>query len=156
MKHISVKGKLFTVDDEDFVLVSGYNWHLDTFGYPRWLDNRNKKMIAMHRLIMQCPDGLVVDHIDGDIRNNQRHNLRICTLSQNLYNSKKREFTTSRYKGVSWNKRDNRWHAKICKDKKVYFLGNFTDEEAAAVAYNEKAAELFGEYARLNKTRTKE
>lgn len=56
----------------------------------------------------------------------------------------------SRFTGVGLDKRRGVWYARIKKDKKTYFLGNFTDERAAAQAYNEKAIELYGIEAKIN------
>ena len=58
---------------------------------------------------------------------------------------------SSKYKGVSWNKRSTKWLAKIKKNGKVHYIGTFTLETEAALAYNKEALELNGEYAYLNK-----
>ncbi len=58
--------------------------------------------------------------------------------------------TTSKYKGVNFNKGTNLWMATICKNGTKKYLGLFEDEEEAAMAYDEEALELFGEYASVN------
>lgn len=150
IKYIEIKSKQFRLDDEDYELISGFNWHLDTFGYPKYRDNSLGKTWSIHRMLLNPPDGMVVDHIDGDIYNNQKANLRVCTMQENLYNRKKQDFTSSEYKGVCWNKRDRKWRAYLNHKGKRISLGSYEKEKEAAEAYNTKALELFGEYARLN------
>lgn len=65
-------------------------------------------------------------------------------------NREKQKGTSSKFKGVCWHKRDNGWRAYIRKDGKQLYLGLFTSEAEAACAYDVKAKELFGEFARLN------
>jgi hypothetical protein len=108
------------------------------------------KVVWMHREIMQTPPGLICDHIDAAPLNNRRCNLRNCTRQQNAQNALKHACATSRYKGVCWSKRRRKWHAAIRSDGKLYNLGYFDSEIDAALAYDRKARELFGPYARLN------
>jgi hypothetical protein len=77
-------------------------------------------------------------------------NLRLATSSQNCANSPKSKNNTSGYKGVTWHKQHKKWYAQISKDRKNYFLGLYFKAEEAALAYNKKALELFGEFAYLN------
>lgn len=104
----------------------------------------------MHREIMNAPKGMVVDHIDGNGLNNRKSNLRICTQAQNNLNSRPKRNCSSRYKGVSFYKRDKIWQVQIFHNSRTIFLGRFDDEIEAALAYDRKAAELFGEFAYLN------
>ena len=105
----------------------------------------------MHRVINDTPKILGTDHIDGNPLNNQKSNLRNATKSQNGMNRKSNRNSSSKYKGISWNKQNKKWRGEIQKNKKRYGLGYFKSEIEAARAYNKKALELFGEYARLNK-----
>lgn len=130
--------------------------------------NKVEKFLV-HRLVAQEFLGDVtkkqIDHIDGSKDNNVLSNLRICTQSQNNQNRHvKKKNTSSKYKGVHYFKVKNTeryklkekyilprpWTASITKDKKEYALGYFETEELAAIAYNKKAKELFGEFAKLN------
>ena len=104
----------------------------------------------MHRQIMIAPEGFVVDHIDGNSLNNRKTNLRICTQAQNIHNSRPRRNRSSKYKGVFWDKVNKKWSTNIRKGDKRIYLGGFDDEIEAAIAYDRKAAELFGEFAYLN------
>lgn len=57
---------------------------------------------------------------------------------------------TSEYLGVSYYKRDNNWAATISFNYKTYHLGRYSTEKEAAIEYDKKALELFGDDARLN------
>lgn len=112
--------------------------------------------LSIHRLILKCGPNDIVDHIDGNGLNNQRKNLRICTPQQNSHNTRLRTDNTSGYKGV---RRDPRikegsrcWVANIREPtaKKNITIGYYHSKEEAALAYNEMASKLFGDYAYLN------
>jgi len=110
-----------------------------------------KKQKTIHFLIANefIPNPLnkqLIDHVDGNRQNNTLLNLRWATSEQNNSNRKKRENTSSIYKGVSFKKNIGKWAAQI---KRVH-LGYFEDEIEAAKVYNQKAVETFGEYAKLN------
>ncbi len=92
----------------------------------------------------------LIDHIDGDKINNRILNLRKATPFQSIGNTPVRKDNTSGYKGVSWEKRHKRWRARIVIDSKDVYLGEFVCKHQAAKAYNEKASEVFGDFARLN------
>lgn len=102
----------------------------------------------LHRYITQCPKGKYVDHIDGNRLNNVRTNLRICTNAENIRN---RKAVKGKYKGVHFSKKLNKWVAQITTNYKCKHLGCFGSEKEAALAYNEAAIELHGEFAYLNK-----
>lgn len=114
----------------------------------------NKKYHFAHRIIWEIhygeiPEGLVIDHIDGDRSNNKIDNLRICTFQENHFNRGKQSNNKSGFKGVSWHKQKQKWVAQIKLDGRNKFLGFFTDPERAYQAYCEKALEHYGEYAKL-------
>jgi hypothetical protein len=94
---------------------------------------------------------LQVDHINRDVRDNRRANLRLATHSENLVNSKKRsDSKTSHFKGVSWFKPMNSWRAHINLNRKQISLGYFDDEIEAAKAYDDAAKEIYGPFANPN------
>jgi hypothetical protein len=100
---------------------------------------------------MKPPRGYCVDHKNGDGLNNTRNNLRIVTIAENNYNKRKSlNVRSSKYKGVSIDKRTNKWRAIIYHKYIKIHLGFFDNEEEAARAYDEAAKELYGEYAVLN------
>jgi hypothetical protein len=103
----------------------------------------------MHRVITNAPAGKVVDHIDRNGLNNRRCNLRICSAADNSRNSVKKG-KSSRYKGVSWNKKNKKWFSSIKYNRKFLHIGYFENEIAAAKAYDKMAHKLFGQFAYLN------
>lgn len=91
-----------------------------------------------------------VDHINGDKGDNRAENLRDATRSQNLQNQASRKGSTSNFLGVSWKNSSRSWVAQIGGDGKTKFIGAFSSEIAAAMAYDEAAKERFGSGARTN------
>ena len=91
-----------------------------------------------------------IDYIDGDPTNNHVKNLRWITRSVVSQNQAKKNGTSSKYKGVSWHQRDKKWRAGIRHNGKSIHIGYFKDEKDAGRAYNAKAKEVFGEFAKLN------
>jgi hypothetical protein len=151
MKTIPLsRGKFALVDDEDYDVLNRYTWHCNNSGYAmqRVRHGKEKRNIMMHRVILSCPDGMQTDHIDGNRLNNQRSNLRACNQSQNEINKRRRKTNTSGYKGVCYN--GKYIIARVSANGKSYHLGIFPDKVSAAKAYDIKARELFGEFARLN------
>lgn len=90
----------------------------------------------------------VIDHIDCNPQNNCVSNLREASAKKNMMNTTPRKGCASRFKGVA--RKRNKWRAYVTKDKVTHQLGTFESEEEAALAYNKKAVELFGEFANLN------
>jgi hypothetical protein len=152
------QNKYAIVDPEDYEKLAKYRWHINrgrgTFYAARcqWDRKEQKtKSIKMHREIMKIEDGLYVDHINGNGLDNRKANLRAVTIMENSWNMKKvRRKCWSRYKGVTWNSRRRKWIAQAMAGGEVNYLGGFDVEREAAKAYDEKARELFGEYAALN------
>lgn len=146
-KTIKTKqGREILVDEEDFENLNQYKWY--GVIYPsRYLPKYSTQ--SMHRMLMGNPEGMQVDHINGDGFDNRKANLRICTRSENLYNQKKYKGQSS-YKGVSWFKPTKKWRANINFKKKYILLGYFNTELAAAMVYDMAAVDLHGEFARLN------
>lgn len=144
-------GVEFLIDKEDFPLVANHKWHIQSGGNYVRSNYAHGKSVYLHRLLLQPESGMHIDHINGNKLDNRRKNLRVCTQSQNNLNVRKRDNSASIYKGVyRSNGRINKWKAQIALKGKFYHCGVFSNEIEAALAYNAKAQELFGEYARLN------
>jgi hypothetical protein len=145
------KGMVTIVSDEDFEWLSKFNWRY-TNGYAArttLLSCGKRKTILMHREIL----GNVaeqVDHIDGNKLNNTRENLRAASPSENCRNTKNRTGSSSKYKGVGFDKGSKKWRATIKMNNTSMFLGYFENEHDAARMYNFWAIDLFGEFAKLN------
>lgn len=155
MKEIPLtRGKVALVDDEDFAELSKYKWYASTevrgrVCAVRCIWNPRRQTIYMHRIIV--PGYPQVDHIDGNALDNRRSNLRGATAMENqrAYRCPKTN-TSSRFRGVSWHRRDGVWRAYIKVGQKGYSLGTFRTEEDAAKEYDKAALRLFGEFTHLN------
>lgn len=157
MKHIPLtQGKQAIVDDDDYDFLMQWKWHAHKFGHLYYAERtetstEKRKTIRMHRLLLNAPKELVVDHKDHDGLNNTRNNIRMCTITQNNTNRRSEKHSASKYLGVCWFNRKQRWFASIRFNKKLIHLGSFINEKDAALAYNKRAAELHGEFANINK-----
>ncbi len=159
MREIKLtQGKVALVDDEDFEAVSQFKWYATVkdgriyYACRKTTINGQRIIIHMHRLLMGLDKGCakVIDHIDGNGLNNQKCNLRICTIQQNCQNRKSQKNNTSGYKGVSFDKQYLKWKARICAKDKRTVIGYYVNKEQAALAYNEAAKKHYGEFASLN------
>jgi len=112
--------------------------------------NNKRRTILMHRQILQARKGQIVDHKNHDTLDNQKNNLRFCTYSQNNSNRIKNKNNKYPYKGISYDKKYDKWYGIISYDGKTHNLGCFKTAKEAALAYDEKAQEIFKEYAYLN------
>lgn len=150
MKNIPLtQGKFALIDDADYEWASQYKWHFTTNGYARRVA-KDRTTPRMHREINKTPNGMDTDHINGDKLDNRRENLRSVTRSQNVMNLVKGK-KGKKYKGTQYLKRSGKYNAMICLNGKNQFIGNYDTEEEAALAYNLKAVELFGEFSCINK-----
>ncbi len=143
-----------TVDADDFERVSAYSWHVGgkpggkPYARSRMSRKIGGKAMRMHRFIMNAPDGMEVDHINGDTMDNRRANLRVCTRAQNAANIRVPTNGVSGYRGVHKGRRA--WDASIMVRRKRIRLGVWETREEAARAYNAAAATYFGEFAVMN------
>ncbi len=157
------QGRAALVDDEDYEYLSQWKW-LYHRGYARRgvmipASERTgaikQKIAHMHRVIINAPAHLQVDHINGNRLDNRRSNLRLATQSQNIQNSRKHQTyggdaTSSQYKGVYWDRGAQKWKSRVTLNKKSAHLGHFSSEIDAARAYDEAARKHYGEFALLN------
>lgn len=106
------------------------------------------KSIPLHRLIMGVVGrkNIEVDHIDGNTLNNQRNNLRLCSRLENSFNRGVYKNNKSGHRGVSFNKRLNKWEVSIKCNGRSKYGGIFTDISSAINRYNQLATSLFGEF----------
>lgn len=149
-------GVFALVDEEDAPLVGRLNWRLFQprpgafYAMARGhVSSGGGRGSLMHRLILGAPLRALVDHINGDGLDNRRSNLRLASPSQNGANQLSRT-GSSRFKGVSWSRRDQNWAAFIHVDRRTRPLGRYSSEEEAAKAYDAAAREAFGRFAAVN------
>jgi hypothetical protein len=127
-------------------------WAVSPDGTRKKINKSVAREVFMH-FIGPIPDGLFVDHVDGNRRNNHISNLRLATNGQNQANSKLRDKTgqQSKYKGVDYRPKcaNKPWRASL-RSVKGDFYKQFATEYEAAVAYDLRLIELYGEYASTN------
>jgi HNH endonuclease/AP2 domain len=146
------------IDDEDFEQINKYVWSIIKGHNCFYLGTKiqfegKKRFTLLHRYVMGLAfkEKLLIDHINHNGLDNRKENLRISTCSQNNKNRRSVENSTSKYLGVNFNKKRNRWRAQIRSGIRKIDLGNFILEDDAAKAYNDAALKYHGEFANLNK-----
>lgn len=160
-------GRIAVVSDEDYEAVQSYDWYCYEVQRKNRVNgpyaitvlrvNGKSSSKGMHRIVaaritaeLGEPEWTRVDHQDHDGLNNQRYNLRDGSGGRNEQNRQVEGRGSSKYKGVYWHKGGGKWMAYITMDGKRIHLGLHVEEADAARAYNQAAAEHFGEYAVLN------
>lgn len=130
--------------------IAGY---LNETGYI-YIRFRSYGFLRAHRIawimVHGCiPDGMQIDHIDGNRANNALSNLRLATYSQNGANRDANRAKATGVKGVYRIQRTGKWKAQIKVLGKIQYLGVFDEIAEAVAAYNAAAVSYFGEYARI-------
>ena len=145
------------VELPDYYRLKNFNWYLGGNGKEFYAFRNIKigpgktKMVSMHRMILDPPPHLLVDHKNNNTLDNRRSNLRLATHAENACNRPKiKSKTSSQYIGVYLEKRTGRYTSKIRIDGIRLWLGRFNSELEAAKAYDEAARRYHGEFARLN------
>lgn len=163
MKQIPLtKGEFALVDDADFEWLNKFKWcvkddkksgmkYAFRSQYVSKINGKIKnKIFYMHRIILDSKAPRV-DHENRNGLDNQRHNIRGSTASQNAMNKKKPAHgITSQYKGVHFRKDSKKYRASIRINGKLKSLGSFQSELDAARAYDAAAKKMFGDFARGN------
>lgn len=145
----TAKGEEFWFDLEDYDKIKDFCWCKNKKGYVVSTDSKTRKTVLLHRIITDCPDNLVPDHIHGkETRyDNRKSNLRIATTQQNGMNSALSENNTSGVTGVKWHSRDNVWESCITVNYKRIYLGRFIKFEDAVKARKEAEEKYFGKFS---------
>jgi hypothetical protein len=145
------------VDLSDYYLLNNFRWSAKrdrrNIYAVRFLNEPLKQatIVSLHRIILNSPPNFLVDHKNGHTLDNRRENLRLATRSQNVHNKcKTQSETSSKFIGVSLEKRRGRWDVRIRHEGKQIWIGAFDNEIDAAKAYDEAAKKYHGEFARLN------
>ncbi len=146
------EGLFALVDDADAALISGWSWDkAKAKNLIYAVTYENNRAVAMHRKILNAPEGVFVDHVNGDGLDNRRSNLRLCSHTENMRNRRKLMDAASRFKGVTKASKGKNWRATIYPSGVQIHLGTFATEEAAARSYDRAARIFFGEFAKTNK-----
>lgn len=132
MELVTSNGTKIHYSVEDHSEISKHRWTITIKGYcSTYIEGRG---VLMHRLIMKCPGSKIVDHIDGIKTNNRRENLRITDMKGNSQNKRKLTGKSSQYIGVSFDKKLEKYAAKIKVDGYTTYIGSYETELEAAVA----------------------
>lgn len=144
------QGKYAVINIEDLPEIGKYRWNAKSAGaYARLPQTEGGGLAAMHRKIMNPPEGMCVDHKDRNTLNNKRENLRVCSHAENMRNVKPIK-SASGLKGVQ--RQNTKWVANIVINGKKLFLGTFQEKEDAFNAYKEASAKYHGEFGRVEET----
>lgn len=139
------KGEEFYFDLEDYDKIKDYCWCIDKYGYVR--GNTKTSKVKFHRLITNCTDDMVIDHINHNKVDNRKSNLRICTQNKNCMNRSMLSKNLSGVTGVFWHKTNNKWVANIGFEGKNIYLGTYEDFKMAVQARRSAEEKYFGEFA---------
>jgi hypothetical protein len=153
------QGKRAVIDDQDADLAQ-FKWCAHKKGHPGnpiYYATRSPGTIYLHRVILERILGRPLnknektDHINHDGLDNRRKNLRIASTQENAFNERIVSVPkASRYRGVTWHKRDLKWQASIVLDGERKHLGYFDNEDDAARAYDLTAKRVFLSFCNLN------
>jgi hypothetical protein len=152
------QGKYALVDPEDYERLAKYKWHANkgnrTYYAMRWIPSKKPGRYAplyMHRQVLNYSDAPFIDHINHNGLDNRKTNIRPATRAQNNYNRQKYANNSySKYKGVSFKRKGQKWFAQIGLNNKMMFLGYFKNEIEAAKEYDKAARKYHGKFASLN------
>jgi len=147
------------VDDADYPELNQFRWR----GARTWAGNRSpyvcrsvgKKVVWLARQLMNAPEGMVVDHINGNRLDNRRCNLRVVTRYENSFNVPTTN-RQSRYRGVLFERSTGKWTAHIyirnLRTQKLthVFIGRYDTELDAGEAYDRMAILHHPKTLRLN------
>lgn len=160
---IKIRGEAFDIDSEYQELISNNSWGFDKqkngiiylmHGFPTaWGTRLNTKFHRIVAGLVKIENGIIienknelVDHVDGNSRNNKKSNLRICTRSQNAMNYGSPSNNTSGHRGVSWKKDKKKWKAYYSINQRQYHVGYYDTIEEASVAREIAAKKAFGSF----------
>ena len=137
-------------DKDDYNIVSKKWWYKDSNGYATnaYVENNKTKYLRLHRFVLNViSPNLYVDHINKNIYDCRKCNLRICSHKENDRNSNLYCTNTSGIIGVSWDKHRNKWAAHICVNYKNINLGRYNKKEDAIIARLKAEKLYFGQFA---------
>lgn len=136
---IKIQDNEILIDKDDYDIIKNYKFNIDSNGYVV-----NWKVGKLHRYIMgEIPQGMVIDHINGNKLDNRKCNLRFATIQQNMWNSK--------CKGYCYDKRANKWKVYLTNNGKIINFGYFNSEKEAMQKRKQVEEKYFGNFIRVGK-----
>lgn len=146
-RYLPLKGgRIAIVDADDYERFGQFNYGVNNRGYvSRCLPSG--KRVLLHREVVNAPRNMAVDHINGDTLDNRKHNLRVCTHTQNSWNHGLSKANTSGVSGVYYFKAGATWRAQISVNRVRIYLGKFKSKGAAIRAREAAVSKYHGEYA---------
>lgn len=148
------QGRIALVDDTDYDWLNQWKWCANKGRYTYYAMRRAGTTNAMmHRIILNAPDGIEVDHINSNGLDNRKTNLRLCPHSENHFHAKLRIDNQTGFKGVSFKclRPKRSYIARIQVNNKEFHIGCYQTVKAAARAYDRAALKHHGEFALTNK-----
>lgn len=134
--------KIFIIDIEDYEIIKNDYFRVMKNGYVY-----SQRLGLLHRYLTQCPKNKVIDHINNNKTDNRKSNLKICTQQENTRKSQNKK-SISNVTGVTWDKRSNKWIARITIDKsKTIYLGSYKNIESAIISRLNAEYKYFGNFA---------
>jgi hypothetical protein len=145
--YFMIKEQQIILDENLFHELIKYPWYIK----GNYVQGPGK-ITSLSRFITNCPKDMVVDHINNNTFDNRKCNLRIITTQQNMMNKSSGKNSSSKYVGVSFNKRvkSKQWSSRITINGKGIFLGNFLTEIDAAKARDSYIKENNNQFSKLN------
>ena len=152
---LNIKEFEVLIDDDDFERISRHCWTpirarqnigLVYFRRVKVIDGKNVDFY-LHRMIMDNPVDMVVDHVNRNTLDCRKSNLRIVGQSENCQNQKLKRNNTTGFKGVTFDKANGKFRAMIMKNRKNISIGRFDTVEEAHESYRKKAIEIYGDMA---------
>ena len=144
------KGHYALVDDEDYERLISVSWRLSESGYAictrPGTTPKSRITPLMHRVIMNPPSHLEVDHINHNTLDNRKENLRVCTNAQNQANKKHTKTNPLGLRGIYSYGKNGKYRVVIRNHGKREHLGCFSDLDAAIRAYRSRSVELWGDF----------
>ena len=141
-KVITSSGVEFLIDAEDAIKCSNHSWCVDGYGYAN--AHIHGKTVKLHRFVMNPPAGVEIDHINGNVSDNRKMNLREASRQENNRNRTRCHSSTG-VLGVY--QKSNSFQAMIGSSGQLVFLGTFKTLEKATEARRKAELECFGEFA---------
>lgn len=150
------EGVYTLLDKEDLQKVSSYTWNIggtirktgseNLYVRAAMCGNNTKRMILLHRIVMDADPGQIVDHINHDYLDNRKSNLRFVTRSQNSQN--RRQWKTKKtVTGVTYRKDRDAYRIRLKVDGKMRAFGYRKDRNEAEALAIELKNKYYGEFS---------